>query len=119
MKRMNTSIKRKLKRGSLGLAMTIAVIALLIGLNYLVTSLESSVSTQINLDDKGYYNISEASHTAFAALPEGSFDAQIIFLTQRDILASTSNESILMIWNLAEEYGRQFPDNIKVIYQKL
>ena len=117
--KINSSIKRKLKRGSLGLAMTIAVIALIIGINYLITSLESSVSTQINLDDKGYYDISDASHTAFAALPEGSFDAQIIFLTQRDILASTSNESIRMIWNLAEEYGRQFPDNISVIYKDL
>ncbi len=97
---------------------TCVVVALVLALNLLVTSVEDKLSTKIDLSSKGVISISEATHTALKSLGE-KFETTIYFLTAKDLLESNSEEKIYMVHELAQEYARQYPDCIKIEYKDL
>ncbi|MBO7254444.1 MAG: hypothetical protein J6V36_03990, partial [Clostridia bacterium] len=100
---------RKIQYGSISVVFTAVVIALILALNLLISSIEDKLATKIDLSSKGLIYISDATHTALSTLGE-KFETTIYFLTAKDLLESTSEKKIYMIHELAQEYSRQYPD---------
>ena len=97
---------------------TVVVVALILALNLVVTSVEDKLTTKIDLSERGLISISDATHTALSTLGE-SFQTTIYFLKEKDLFESASDEKIYMVHELAQEYARQYPDCIKIEYKDL
>ncbi len=109
---------RKIQYGSISVVFTAVVIALILALNLLISSVEDKLATKIDLSSKGLIYISDATHTALSTLGE-KFETTIYFLTAKDLLESTSEKKVYMVHELAQEYSRQYPDCIKIEYKDL
>ncbi len=109
---------RKIQYSSVSIVFTAVVVALILALNLFITSIEDKLATKIDLSSTNLISISESSHIALSALGD-DFDTTIYFLTAKDILESTSQEKIYMVHELANEYARQYPNNIKIEYKDL
>ncbi len=127
---MNSIFKNKrFKYGSLAVVLTVAFVAIIVVLNLIVSSIDSSVGLRIDLTKKQLYSISEDTDTALkVGLGDEyeSFEITIYFLAERDYFSyydsayysayGTDREHFTRVRDLAEEYARIYPDNIKVEY---
>ena len=119
---MKKTTAKKLKYGSLSIVLTVVFVALIIGVNLIVSALGGSVNLSVDLTDEQFYSISPDTDTALrAGLGDlyDSFKVTIKFLTARDIIegeGASGNYTRYYVQQLAEEYARQYPENITVEY---
>ena len=119
---MKKTTAKKLKYGSLSIVLTVVFVALIIGVNLIVSSLGGSVNLSVDLTDEQFYSISPDTDTALrAGLGDlyDSFKVTIKFLTARDIIegeGAPDNYIRYYVQQLAEEYARRYPENITVEY---
>lgn len=119
---MKKTTAKKLKYGSLSIVLTVVFVALIIGVNLIVSSLGGSVNLSVDLTEEQFYSISPDTDTALrAGLGDlyDSFKVTIKFLTARDIIegeGASGNYTRYYVQQLAEEYARRYPDNITVEY---
>ena len=86
---MKKTTAKKLKYGSLSIVLTVVFVALIIGVNLIVSSLGGSVNLSVDLTEEQFYSISPDTDTALrAGLGDlyDSFKVTIKFLTARDII---------------------------------
>lgn len=96
---------------------TVVFIALVIGVNLIVSALDTSFNLRVDLTETELYSISPETDVALrAGLGDNyeSFKVTIKFLDERDVIESS--ETALYVQQLAEEYARQYPNNISVEY---
>ena len=120
---------KRFKYGSMSVVFTIVFIALVIALNLIVTSLDDKVGLKIDLTSEKLYSISSDTDTALrVGLGDAyeDFDVTIYFLADRDLYSyydsayysskGVDQEHFTRVRDLAEEYERAYPNNIKVEY---
>lgn len=127
---MNNIFKNKrFKYGSLAVVFTVVFIAMIIIINLIVTSIDGKVGLRIDITEKQLYSISDDTDQALRiGLGDeyDNFDITIYFLAERDVFTyydsayysanGTDREHFTRVRDLAEEYARKYPDNIKVEY---
>ncbi len=127
---MNNILKNKrFKYGSLAVVLTVVFIAIIIVLNLIVTSIDEKVGLRLDLTKEKLYSISEDTDVALrVGLGDEyeSFEVTIYFLADRDVFSyydaayysanGVDRERFTRIRDLAEEYERKYPNNIKVEY---
>lgn len=114
---MKNTTAKKFKYGSLSVVFTVVFIALVIGVNLIVSALDTSFNLRVDLTETELYSISPETDVALrAGLGDNyeSFKVTIKFLDERDVIESS--ETALYVQQLAEEYARQYPNNISVEY---
>lgn len=114
---MKNTTAKKFKYGSLSVVFTVVFIALVIGVNLIVSALDTSFNLRVDLTETELYSISPETDVALrAGLGDHyeSFKVTIKFLDERDVIESS--ETALYVQQLAEEYARQYPNNISVEY---
>ena len=113
---MKNTTAKKFKYGSLSVVITVVFIALIIGVNLIVSSLDASFNLRVDLTETELYSISPETDVALrAGLGDNyeTFKVTIKFLDERDVIESS--QTALYVQQLAEEYARQYP-NISVEY---
>ena len=129
MSKTNIFKNKRFKYGSLSVVFTVLFIAMIIVLNLIVTSIDEKVGLRIDLTQTQLYSISEDTDTALrVGLGDeyDSFDVTIYFLADRDLFTyydtayynanGTDREHFTRVRDLAEEYARKYPNNVKVEY---
>lgn len=114
---MKNTTAKKFKYGSLSVVITVVFIALIIGVNLIVSSLDASFNLRVDLTETELYSISPETDVALrAGLGDNyeTFKVTIKFLDERDVIESS--QTALYVQQLAEEYARQYPNNISVEY---
>ena len=126
MSKTNIFKNKRFKYGSLSVVFTVLFIAMIIVLNLIVTSIDEKVGLRIDLTQTQLYSISEDTDTALrVGLGDeyDSFDVTIYFLADRDLFTyydtayynanGTDREHFTRVRDLAEEYARKYPNNVK------
>lgn len=107
---------KKFKYGSLAVALTAGVIALVILLNAAVSLLADRFYWYADMTSDRLYEISDLSRTLLSTVEERCKDgreAKIVFMGDEDKIQSTSNNYMKQIYELARKYESEF-DFIKV-----
>lgn len=127
---MNNILKNKrFKYGSLAVVLTVVFIALIIVLNLIVSSIDDKVGLSIDITQTKLYSISEDTDLALrVGLGDEyeKFDVTIYFLADKDLYEyydsayysanGVDRHRFTRVRDLAEEYARKYPNNIKVEY---
>lgn len=110
---------RKFKYGGLSVALTAVTLALIIGVNLIITAFNASHIFSIDLTDEEFYSIGDDTVEYLEALGD-DFDITVHFCTARDRLEeyeTTSNYNYLrMVHETVLAFAEKFPDNIEVAY---
>lgn len=109
---------RKFKYGGLSVALTAVTLALIIGINLIITALNASHIFSIDLTDEEFYSIGDETVEYLDALGD-DFDITVHFCTARDRLEEyeTSTYNYLrMVHETVLAFAEKFPDNIEVAY---
>ena len=94
---MKNTTAKKFKYGSLSVVITVVFIALIIGVNLIVSSLDASFNLRVDLTETELYSISPETDVALrAGLGDNyeTFKVTIKFLDERDVIESKSDGAL-------------------------
>ncbi len=109
---------RNFKYGGLSVALTAVTLALIIGINLIITAFNASHIFSIDLTDEEFYSIGDETVEYLENLGD-DFDITVHFCTARDRLEeyeTTSYNYLRMVHETVLAFAEKFPDNIKVAY---
>ncbi len=109
---------RKFKYGGLSVALTAVTLALIIGINLVITAFNASHIFSIDFTDEEFYSIGDETVEYLENLGD-DFDITVHFCTARDRLEEyeTGNFNYLrMVHETVLAFAEKFPDNIEVAY---
>lgn len=105
---------RKFKYGSLAVALTVLLIALVVVLNAVVYALSYTNGWYIDLSGQNQFGITEASTAELDNVLTEDKEIQIIFCQEKDrVLADSAG---YYVYKCAESYKKAYPNNIKLVF---
>jgi hypothetical protein len=109
---------KKLKYGSLSVVFTAAFVGLILAFNLILSSIAPKVNLAVDLSEKDLYSLSDDTREILDSIKESSgFKVTIYFLAERDTY--DNSQYPMMVRNLGEEFARNYPDNISIVYKNI
>ncbi len=102
---MNKTVNKKMKYGTAALIITVAVIAVLVIANVVITALADSLMWQIDMTKEQVYELSDAAKEMLNTVSEAGKDIKIIFCTPFDKLEENTTQKL--IYNLACQMDKE------------
>ena len=110
----STVSKRRLKYGSLAVALTVLLIALVIVLNAAVYAITYSFGWYLDLTGERYYGITDKSRVYLDSALTSDTVIEVIFCKEKDKVLDDSQA--FFIYKCIESYKKEYPNNIKISF---
>lgn len=108
--------KKALRHGSVTVALTVLILAVIILLNAIVTSLALRFGWYINMNPTQHYPVTDTCYDYLDTyvIPETTEDIRIIFCDEEENLRADTTQSFIL--NTAEELVARYPDAVTIEY---
>ncbi len=107
---LSNSKKKKFKFGALSIALTAAVIAVVIGLNVIFSALVDHYHLTLDMTRDEIYDISPLTYSLLDTVKSsfGEDKAKIVFMSEEDRVRSSSDKTLREVYELTKKYEAAF-----------